>query len=143
MTIRNVLALAVALAAAASGCATGIQQTTEGDRPEDRETTTTVRLHTSDADVRLAAGRDAASHGDFALALSEFRAVYRNQFATREQRAQALYQIALVQTNALYLKRDDQAAVATLRKLLDEFPDSEWRDEAEQMLFSLGELPNR
>jgi outer membrane protein assembly factor BamD (BamD/ComL family) len=142
MTTRHALALLV-LAAVTAGCATGSQQTTEGDRPEDRETTTTVQLHTNDAEIRLTAGRDAASRGDYSRALSEFRTVYRNQFAKPEQRAQALYQIALVQSNALYLQRDNQAAVATLRKLLDEFPDSEWRDEAEQMLFSLGELPNR
>lgn len=144
MTTREAGRLALlVLVTASSGCASSTQRTVEGDRPEDRSTTTEVKWHANAEEVRLAAGREAASRGEFARALTEFRTVYRNLFAEPDQRAQALYQTALVQSNALYRRHDTQQAVETLQKLLDEFPQSEWRDDAEQLLFSLGELPRR
>jgi len=127
----------VAVAGIAAGCATPDRRVVEADRIEERTSTAKVNLHL-DPDVgHLELGRAAASEGNFTTALEEFGTVYRHTSGEPELRAQALYQTALVQSNALNARRDLAAAEATARKLIEEFPKSEWRDDAEKLLATL------
>jgi hypothetical protein len=136
----RVLALVVA---AACGCF-GVPQTrVEGETPDERRSSTKVNLSLDADEGRLERGRDAAARGEYATALGLFDAVSRNASAKPELRAQALYQAALVQSNALNPRRDTAQAAATARKLVADFPDSEWRDEAQQLIDTLAPAPAR
>jgi hypothetical protein len=121
----------------AAGCSGEVRTTSQGDDLSSQRTTTSATLHTSKDDVLLEEGRKAAAIGAYTTAADRFTTVYQHLDAGAERRADALYHLGLVQSNLLNTKRDTQQAVATFRKLLDEFPKSKWRDDAEQALASL------
>ncbi len=122
---------------AVSGCSGEVRTTSQGDDLSSQRTTTAATLHTNKDDVLLEQGRKAASVGEYATAAGRFEAVYQHLDAGPERRANALYHLGLVQSNLLNTKRDSQQAMATFRKLLDEFPKSDKRDATEQAIAGL------
>jgi len=144
-TVRRSWLVGCGIAIALAGCVGAVRRDVESDRPEDRgrQESAEVKVHLNPDEGRIANGRDAAARGEWANALGQFDAVYGNQSAKPELRAQALYQSALVHSNALNPRRDPVRATAAARQLIAEFPQSEWRDEAQALVESLDPAPPR
>jgi len=120
-----------------TACAARVEQRVEGDSASSERVTQSTSFSLNKDEALLEQGRQAVAAGEYARAESAFDTVYRNPGAKAEKRAQALFLRGSVQANVLNPKRDTAAALVSYEKLIAEFPQSEWRDDAEQATTSL------
>jgi tetratricopeptide (TPR) repeat protein len=99
-----------------------------------------VTLHGSEEEAWLDRGRQMRAETAFDEAADLFRQVYELPSADQEHRAAALLELGLVHSDLLNPKKDHELALEYLRKLVDTYPDSEYREEAEQKIADIQEL---
>jgi outer membrane protein assembly factor BamD (BamD/ComL family) len=135
--MRTIQTTAILAALLLAGCAPRVQQTVAGDDSSTERVSQKTTFSLDKDDALLDKGREAAASGDFATAESAYDELYRSTSAKAEKRAQALFLRGSVQSNLLNPDRDPDAALASYQAVVDEFPTSEWRDDAEHAIASL------
>ena len=80
---------------------------------------------------------DAIEDGRVETAVDEYQAIYDNQEADAEVRAQALYQLALINLSPYNQQADPLTALNYLRRLSEEFPESKVRPMADIRIAAL------
>ena len=90
----------------------------------EEETTNSVDLSLTGGDEgALEAAAKRVRDGDYQGAVALYRSVYANPTGDPDVRAEALFRMGSAQGNPLNPHRDYAAAVATLERFLEEFPD--------------------
>ena len=119
-----------------AGCATQSEQTRRATDQNDPGSSVSVTFVSQDK-AALDRGSQAILQGDYDGAAKTFESVYRNPSAKPDYRAHALYLLGTVQANALNPKRDPATALITFQKVVDEYPKSTWRRDAEDAMRTL------
>ena len=91
----------------------------------------TISIHGSSAEAHLDRGKQYVIEGHFTNAAGEFEQAYTTPGADPEFRAEALFELGEAYTNILNPWRDSARALDYFRRLLEEFPDSEFVVDAE------------
>lgn len=117
-----------------SGCALGRTSTTERETALGQSQSTSFGVHGSSVDAALARGRQAVMDGRFEEATATFSEVVETTSASDEQRAEALFELGRVHTSVLNPKRDMDSARVCYQRVIDEYPDSKLRPDAEKNL---------
>ncbi len=112
-------------------CSLGRRTATQGATSEGYSSSASVSFHTEEDEAALEHGKQAAVDGKYEEAVTVLTRLYNNRSARAEFRASALLQLGSVFTNVLNPRRDEERAYDYFRKLVEEFPDSEHRAEAE------------
>lgn len=120
------------------GCAGSSRtQTTETD--DGTSISTGFSLHGSQDAALIDRGKQAVRNGDYLGAAEAFRAVAESGTASSQLRAEALLRLGQVHADPMNPGKDPEKAVSVFQRLVEEFPDSELRNEAEQRLARLRE----
>ena len=141
MSRTSCLLLALLLLASIPGCGTRprVERTMGEDPIEGGETySQSVSFEADDAEAAL---RDAAAlvrQREFGPAIIIHQRLYRDQAQPESIRARALLRWAEAEGHLLNPDRNVDAAIARVELMLEEFPDSELRFEAEDTLERLG-----
>ncbi len=133
---RARISISAALLAIA-GCSLGRVTSSERTTPESSTSSVSMSLHKDEHEAALGRGKEAALAGRFDEAAGIFERVAADRSAKSELREQALLQLGSVFTNVLNPTRDEKRARGYYQALLDDFPESKLRTEAQQRIDEL------
>jgi len=133
MIFRTTLILLAALLL--TSCASTSTTTREEDG-----TNTSFSFHGSGAEKDIAQARQLRVDGQYAEAASLLLGVYKSPANESKFREEALLELSQVESYLLNPSRDYDKALGYLEQLLEEFPETEYRDEAEDQIKHLKEL---
>lgn len=118
-----------------SSCASTSTTTREEDG-----TNTSFSFHGSGAEKDIAQARQLRVDGQYAEAATVLLGVYKSPNNESKFREEALLELSQVEAYLLNPSRDYDKALGYLEQLLEEFPDTEYRDEAEEQIKHINEL---
>ncbi|MFH1845388.1 MAG: tetratricopeptide repeat protein [bacterium] len=110
-------------------CAGSARRTADEDSRD-----TSFSLYSSQPEAELDKGLFQKREGNYQAAAELFLAVYKDRSADSEYRERALYELAQVHSHLLNPTKDYDQALSYLEKLITEFPDSEYRADAEEKI---------
>ncbi len=122
---------------AAAGCSVGGTAHTEQVTSTRSSSGASVSLHRDPAEAALERGRQAVMESRFKDAEEAFRGVYETSGDKPEARAQALYELGELSLNLLNPARDRDRALGYFRTLVQKFPESSKREDAEAQIKAL------
>lgn len=123
----------------AAGCSIGRTTRTETTTEGGFSTGASLSLHDDPAEAALERARDLARNGRYEEAAESFRRLYEDRDAKEEHRAAALFGLGETYSNVLNPDRDPARAREAFRRVVDEFPESDRKREAETRLQRLGD----
>jgi outer membrane protein assembly factor BamD (BamD/ComL family) len=112
------------------------------DLDEQTEVDAGVRFSDDSPEERLRAAGRAATDGDYVSAIRIYSELERNEAAPPEIRETALYRLAMAYGNPLNSRRDYEKAARNLTRLLGEYPETRYRQDAETALAKYQEILN-
>ena len=129
---RGALGLLVlpVLLGACVGRTTHTQVTTD----EESSYGSSISVHGSSAKAMLERGKQHVLEGRFTSAIASFRQAATDPDAESAIRAEALFELGEAHANLLNPARDAAKAAESFRKLIEEYPDSEFAEEAARYL---------
>jgi hypothetical protein len=133
MIPTKAVALLVLAVILASSCVGRVAQQVD-DHGEYPSTSLSMSLHGSKDAALIERGRQYVMESKFDAAVEAFMEVYQNKQAEPEHRAEALFQLGGVYANILYPKRDEKTARTYYEELIADFPESDFRSNAEEAL---------
>ena len=102
-----------------------------------------VEFYSKSPKGQLRYAKHAASEGDYDLAISVYTRLYKDKSIGAAIRAEALFRLGKIYSSILYTNRDFDKAVYLFEKLISEFPNSEFRLDAEQSIKNIHKLSQR
>jgi tetratricopeptide (TPR) repeat protein len=91
-------------------------------------------VHRSPHAASIDRARQYVIEGRFDEAVAVLTRVYENQKADAKYRAQALFELGQTHSHLLNPRRDEDKALLYFEKLVEEYPESELRTEAEKKI---------
>jgi len=121
---------------------TSCASTSSTTREEDG-TNTSFSFHGSGAEADIAKARQLRVDGQYNEAATLLLSVYKSPANESQFREEALFEVSQVHSYLLNSAKDYDKALGYLEQLLDEFPETEFRDEAEEQIKHIKALQSR
>ena len=112
----------------------GRTSSVETETTEGSTSSRSITLHGDSAEALVDQGKQHVLEGNYADPEAAFQAAYAKTGADPDHRAEALFELGEVYSNVLNPRRDHQKSLSYFAKLVEEFPESEFRERAEEYL---------
>ncbi len=113
---------------------------TMSQQADEEGSSTSFELHGSKAEAQISQARQLRVDGKYDEAADLLLGVYRSPSTESKYREEALLELSNVHSYLLNPDRDYDVALGYLETLLEEFPETELRKEAEQQIEHVNEL---